>query len=88
VIKRPQNPLELEMLVRLYFLAEPPNVRLSAQHMNAAERLCAAGVATFSDTRREEGLTITERGRFYVEHLLSVRYPESVQTFVIPEDLE
>lgn len=88
MIKRPQNPLELEMLVRLYFLAEPPNLHLSAQHMSAAERLCAAGVATFSDTRREEGLTITERGTFYVKHLLSVPYPESVQTFVIPEEQE
>lgn len=81
-LKYPENVLELEMLLQSYYsaamLTDATQCR-SDQHRAALHRLVRNGLVELYNER----INVTEMGRFYVQHLLTVPYPETA--FRIPE---
>lgn len=85
-MKHPLNPLELEMLIQTYYRADGPEHRPSHSeaHQEAGNRLVKADVCAWT-AGKPYTLRCTERGEFYIRHLLSIPYPVDKQAFVIPE---
>jgi hypothetical protein len=81
-MKRPFNPLELELLMQAIYMAHGAKVNASAEHVAAADRLVQAGCVRWAMTGH---VAATERGQFYIKHLLSIPYPVDKVQFVIPE---
>jgi hypothetical protein len=81
-MSRPRNVAELEMLLQLYYSGEPVNYTRSVTHGEAARRLVDAGVAEMNSLT---GLVITDAGKFYVKHMLTIQYPVATYTFSIPQ---
>jgi hypothetical protein len=81
-MSKPQNVVELELLLQIYYL---PDVTAdqSKSREDAALRLRQAGLVEWNSHRAQ--FHITEMGTFYVKHLLGIPYPVAVTRFAIPE---
>jgi hypothetical protein len=79
-MKTARNAIELEMLIQLYYSAEPIDHTRSVAHGEAARRLVDSGVAD----ETPQGLAITEAGTFFVQHLLVIPYPKTKVSYFIP----
>lgn len=82
MICHPLNVVELELLFTTYWSGAPVRYDMSEQHNEAGHRLIAAEVVTPFKTHE---LKITDAGKFYVLHLLTIPYPESKTVFYIPD---
>lgn len=79
----PRNVIELELLLQLYYMGDPPDHRRSSAHIEAAHHLVLAGVAEWVTP---SSIAITEAGKFYMCHLVTVPYPEERTVFHIPKE--
>ncbi len=73
------TPLTLEVLLHSYFSAAPFERHATESAKEARARLFRNNMID----REDEHCQATERGRFFIKHLLSVPFP--VMSFHIPE---
>jgi hypothetical protein len=78
-VNRPQNLVEIEMLIQAhYFAGFKP--RSSEAHNDALDRLLKADMVKVNSNSE---VTTTLRGQFWVNHLCTIPFP--VESYKIPE---
>ncbi|WP_244832366.1 hypothetical protein [Caballeronia sp. TF1N1] len=81
----PMNVVELEMLLQAYYLGDGPDAEQNPATREAAHRLTKLDLCRYvQDGGDGTRLRIEPKGKFYVEHLLTIPYPEEVMSFQIP----
>lgn len=75
---------QLELLARLYYTAEP--IELSPHWRESLLQFFHLDLVTERVRDVDQGYLggLTEKGRFYVEHLLNTPFPEPVRGWEIP----
>lgn len=77
-------PLELEVL--LYYYKSPSCIMQprSTAISEFEDRLIDHGLLEMIDTMQQNNVRCTDKGRFYVAHLLSIPFPVEERKFTIP----
>jgi len=80
------SPLELEILLHYFYSSMEMFPTRSKMVGELEDRLIEEDMLEFIENAMQQcNVRITEKGKFFVKHLLAIKFPEPVNTFVIPE---
>lgn len=77
------TPFELSFLIHCHICFTAPYEPWSAAAEDAAEKFLKLNMITYGDSEDENVYKLTQKGVFFIEHLLNIPFPEV--EFRIPE---